>query len=243
MNKENKKKIYQILYVLLPLLVLGGIYCGILHLIGGTAAVFWWVVTLMVLIILDYVIESHPDLFTIVLLIIAFSLTPFCFSPSNSNSQSRTNATEHHSYHHEIGTVNTTKSHPQWVYFERLSRLGDKYKDISWDCGAFSDEYVMWGGIFLKANNEIYYAFPKHLKSEILDSDCCTGMAGTVKDFFGCEDIVTVKNFENNLGLTSDGEYDGNLTYNKTYSGRYYYVTILSTDIKKIQIMLHLILG
>lgn len=114
----------------------------------------------------------------------------------------------------------------QWNYFEKISRLGDEYKDISEDCGPLSDEFLMDGGVFLKGSNELYYAFPKYSKSEISDIDLCTGMLGTAADLFGYNKDVSVSTFKESLGLTSETEYEGTLNYKKTSPSGYYYVTI-----------------
>lgn len=173
---------------------------------------------LIIMLLLKGLFESHPLISVLLIAMIVIAV------PMGSSTIRKSN---HSSDNHFTKSAEQT----QWNYFEKISRLGDDYKDISNDYGPLSDENVINGGVYLKGSNGLFYAFPKYTKSDITDTDPCTAMAGTVKDLLGYKNSVTVSVFIEDLGLTSETEFEGNLTFKKTSSSGYYYVSILSTDI------------
>ena len=195
----------------------GGILIGILKVMALIAA-------LLLIMFLMELSKDHTIIFLVVILVIIIAI------PAGSNTYRKYSSSHTGTQHSQMGT-STDEMHEHWDRFEKMSRIGDEYSSIAGDYYPFSEEFVMNGGVFLKANNEIYYAFPRYDKAEIRDSDLCSGMAGTTKDLFGYTKSVTLADFTRDIGLTSRTELDGNLTFKKTSSGKYYYVTILSTDI------------
>ena len=164
------------------------------------------------------IFASHPILGIVLIIAIALAFPAGSSAVKNSFNSSSNHITQKH--------VQT-----QWDNFEKISRLGDYYRDISDDYGTLSDESVMNGGVFLRGSNDLYYAFPKYSKADIIDTDPCTGMAGTAEAMFGYNESITVSELKDNLGLTSESEFEGNLIFKKTSSNGYYYVSILSDEI------------
>lgn len=119
----------------------------------------------------------------------------------------------------------------EWDYFEEINRIGDSYSDICSDYSTLTESGNDSGGVMLKASESLYYSFPAVTKSDISNSDSCTGMTGTSEEMFGYDEDVPVSRFKEDLKLTAESEYEGNPTYKKTASSGYYYVVILSVDI------------
>lgn len=164
--------------------------------------------------------EEHPVICLILIAVIVIAL------PAGSRAVKHSSNSLGNRFNQKI-----VQTH--WNYFEKISRLGDDYRDIYDDYGPWSDEFLMNGGIQVKGSDGLYYAFPRFSESEILETDQCTGMAGTIEELFGYKDSITVDGFTRDLGLTSETEFEGNLLYKKTAPSGYYYVTIMSVDITK----------
>ena len=123
------------------------------------------------------------------------------------------------------------KDSSAWEYFEKKNRIGDAYKEVLKDYPDMNESGNSGGGVFLQVNDNLYFSFPRLTKSDISDTDPCTGMTGIAEELFGLDEDVTVDKFRQNLGLTSETVYDGNLNYKKTSYSGYYYVVILDVDI------------
>ncbi len=119
-----------------------------------------------------------------------------------------------------------------WDNFEEKNRIGDYYQSIAADYSPLTEAGNYGGGISLKANENLYFSFPALSKSEISNRDKCSGMMGTTKELFGYKDDITLGQLKDDLGLTSETDFDGNLLYKKTAPSGYYYVTIMSENIK-----------
>ena len=188
-----------------------------------------WVIAFIVIIcvavVLMDVIKTHPVVFLVIILVIAIAVpvgssTYRKYTSDNTNDYDRTDETR------------STDEHKRWDYFEQRSRIGDDYGSISRDYHPFSEENVMNGGIYLKADNGFYYAFPKYTREDVVDSDLCTAMLGVSEDMFGYTNSVAVSDFVFDLGLTSNSVIDGNLSYKKTSNEGYYYVVIMDTNVE-----------
>ena len=125
------------------------------------------------------------------------------------------------------------KSKSYWDVFEKSNRIGDSYKSISSDYTNLIESGYSDGGILLQANDSLYFSFPVLNKSDISDMTQCTGMTGTMEELFGCKEDITVEDFKQNLGLTSETVFEGNLNYKKTAASGYYYILIRDVDIEK----------
>ena len=242
-NKKNKTKASKLWDTLSPWLFVGGLVFGIICIIAGVEALtehapfvecligtlkalFQAYILLPLSIIALIVVvelfkalfEEHPFLCIVLIILIVIAVPKGASVVKKSYLSSGDHFTQK-----QVQT--------QWNYFEKISRIGDEYQDISKEYGPLSDEFLMNGGIFLKGSNELYYSFPEYSKSSITASELCNGMAGKAEDLFGYKDSITVDGLIDDLGLTSETEFEGNLTFKKTSSSGYYYVTIMSVDI------------